>query len=162
MKTYFRLFHGVVLLLPLINLSCDRVERWSNDEMSVTWFYGFTKLQVKAKGQFEFTEDDADIKSISRQGYLLIKERHGMNVRQLEVVQGPDGKLQRSYSLQGESRPFNEEARTWLSHILPEVLRQTGFGAMARVQRIRRDRGADAVLEEISRIKSDRVKSIYF
>src|SRR5438552_18404184 len=74
MKTYFRPLRAVVLLLSLLNVSCDRLERWSSQEMTVTWFDGFTKLQVKAKGQFEFTEDDADIKSISRQGYLLIKE----------------------------------------------------------------------------------------
>lgn len=40
------------------------------------WSEGFTQVEVRAKGDLEFTEDHTDIKSISQNGYLLIEERH--------------------------------------------------------------------------------------
>jgi hypothetical protein len=42
------------------------------------------------------------------------------------------------------------------------VIRETGVGAAARVSRILRQGGADAVLAEISRIRSNGAKRIYF
>lgn len=119
-------------------------------------------LEVKARERLEFTDDDADIKNISREGYLMIEETRGGIERKLEVRPGADGRPQSSFYLRGQAHPLDREARAWMAEVLPDVIRNTAIGARARVLRILKQRGAGGVLDEISRIKSDGAKRIYF
>jgi hypothetical protein len=154
--------HTSVLLLLLLCFGCIRNERHSGDEFNLTWGDALRKVQIRSSGAIEFTDDERDIKQISGGGYLLVKERRGLTLRQLEIEQRSDGSLHRSYSLRGKPQPFDDEARAWLAQLLSHFIRQTGHNASARVQRILERQGAEAVLNEISAIRSDRVKGIYF
>lgn len=120
------------------------------------------ELEMTAVGALEFTDDGADVKSISGGGRLLVKERRDGNLRALEVVSGADGGLRHSYFVQGHPRPFEQEARSWLARILPGLIRDSGLNAAARVRRILGERGVDGILREIALIESDGVKRIYF
>jgi hypothetical protein len=152
---------AVVLLACLYTGCISRYQR-SNGEIILGWSNALASLQVKAKGDLEFTGDETDVRSISPQGYLLIQERRGLTVRKLEAVPGPDGTITRSYSFRGRPHEFDVEARAWLARTLPEVIRETGIGASTRAQKLLWQRGAAGLLEEISRLKSDRVKRLYF
>lgn len=152
---------AVVLLACLYTGCASRYQR-SDGEINLGWSSALASLQVKAKGDLEFTEEETDVRSISPQGYLLIQERRGLTVRKFEAVPGPDGTITRSYSFRGRPHEFDEEARAWLARTLPEVIRKTGIGASTRAQKLLRQSGALGLLEELSRLKSDRVKRLYF
>jgi hypothetical protein len=123
---------------------------------------GDHSLEIRAKGELEFTDDDSDVKSVARDGYLIIEERRGSMSRRLEVSPGADAGPQRMFFVRGQAHAFDQEGRAWLAEVLPDVIRNTAIGADARVRRIYRQRGADGVLGEISLIKSDGAKRIYF
>ncbi|HEX8843892.1 MAG TPA: hypothetical protein VF791_04575 [Pyrinomonadaceae bacterium] len=131
-------------------------------DISVRYSDGDHSLEVKAKGRLEFTDTDTDVKSISRDGYLLIEERRGSMSRRFEVSAGANSQPQRNFYVRGQAHAFDQEARAWLAEVLPDVIRNTAIGARARVQRILRQKGADGVLDEISLIRSDGAKRIYF
>jgi len=120
------------------------------------------RLEVTIRGKVEFADDYTDIKSISDDnGRIRIIDERGGESRKFEAVVAPDG-LKRSYWVNGESRPFDNEARVWLAKILNDTVRQGGYDARPRVQRILRESGPNGVLQEISQLKGDYVKRIYF
>ncbi len=124
---------------------------------------GEHSLEVRARGRLEFNDTDSDIKSIARDAYLIIEERRGSTSRRLEVAPSADAQPERIFYVGGQRRAFDGEGRAWLAEILPEVIRNTAIGARARVLRIYRQRGgAGGVLDEISLIKSDAAKRVYF
>lgn len=131
------------------------------EEQFARWTDGNNGIEARSKGRVEFADDDSDVKSISRGGYLRIKEERGGVVRSLEVVAGPDGAPQKSYAVRGQRREFDGEARAWLASVLPLVIRHTAIGADTRVQRILARGGAKGVLDEISRVEINSAKLIY-
>lgn len=127
--------------------------RWSEDNVN---------YEVKSKEDLVFNDTDTDIQSISRTGSLMIREERGGMVRTIEVVQGSDGQPQRTFTVGGATREFDQDARAWLARVLPLAIRNTGMGASARVQRILKQGGSTALLDEISRIRIDGARVIYF
>jgi hypothetical protein len=131
---------------------------------SWTWSHSDNGLRVKVNitGRVEFNDDYTEIVSITNGGSLsILEERNGVT-RKFEATPSADGSLKRSYYVQGELRSLDSEARAWLTRMLLDTVRQSGYDAKARVQRILKERGANGVLEEISQIKSDYAKKIYF
>src|SRR6185295_14772181 len=53
-------------------------EKASIFQRSSGWWTG---LNIRTEGQIEFTDDDADVKSVSPGGYLSIEERRGWTTR---------------------------------------------------------------------------------
>ena len=119
------------------------------------------RLEVTIRGHVEFADDYSDIKSISDGGWIKVIDESGGMSRKFEATATAAG-LQRAYWVNGQSRTFDQEARTWLAKILDDTVRQGGYDARPRVQRILRERGPSGVLQEISRLKGDYVKRIYF
>jgi hypothetical protein len=144
--------------------SITQINETGPDNLDIRMRYndGDHSLEIRAKGGLEFTDNDSDVKSIARDGYLMIEERRGSMSRRLEVSPGADAQPQRTFFVRGQAHAFDQEGRAWLAEVLPDVIRNTAIGARARVQRIYRQRGAGGVLDEISLIKSDGAKRIYF
>jgi hypothetical protein len=142
-----------------------------NDRVSVaeersTWVWshkdnGVLK-EIRVEGNVAFTDDYTDIKSISEDGLFQARDEHGGVARKLRVVRGADGEPERSYFVNGRKRELDAEGRAWLAKFLLEAVRGSGFDAKARVMRILQERGARAVLDEISLIKGDYAKRLYF
>lgn len=140
-------------------------QNWTtqNDgEWTWKWKENDVGLEVVLRGKVEFTDDYSDITSISPGGSLLIKDERGGVTRKIEITQSAGGGLNRSYSINGEHRPYDAEARAWFAKILFEAVRQAGFDARNRARKILNQSGSNGVLNEISEIKSDYVKRIYF
>jgi hypothetical protein len=129
--------------------------RWeqSDDEL---------KVRVEIQGKAEFTEDYTNIGDVSEGGYVRIEEDRRGQSRRYEVRRSINGQLQRTYYLNGEARPMDQEARNWLAKIVLNAVRQSGIDADKRVQTIMRQRGVSGVLEEIALISGDYAKRIYF
>lgn len=122
---------------------------------------GGRRIELKAKN-VEITADANDISAIRAGGYFSAVEERGGVRREVAIEPGPDGQLRRSYSLGGQPRPFDAEARAWLSAVVLDFARQSGVGAEARVRHLLEQGGPAGVLAEISEIKSNQVKRAYF
>ncbi|PYT32669.1 MAG: hypothetical protein DMG58_09755 [Acidobacteria bacterium] len=158
-KTYLDLLAAQQALRDAQARSDDSYREARNGRMfSYEQSNGFwTGLNIRTKGQIEFTDDDSDVKSVSPGGSLIIEERRGWTTRKYEFTSG-----ERRYSVNGQSRPIDDDARAWIGGILPQVIRDSAIGADARVKRILKQHGPNGVLEEISRISSDHAKRVYF
>ncbi len=131
-----------------------------------------TSLRVRGRGRIEFTDDDADVKSLSDGGYLEIEERTPGGTARVEFTSragsggstggaGSPGGVERRWWKDGRSESFEPEGRAWVAKRLPDIIRRTGLAADTRVARILQREGPNGVLDEVSRIPSDFVKSRY-
>ncbi|HYY56575.1 MAG TPA: hypothetical protein VE842_04530 [Pyrinomonadaceae bacterium] len=120
------------------------------------------KVEVRIEGEVDFTDDYTDIRSVSEDGSFQATDERGGSARRLSVTLDADGQLRRKYSVDGRKREFDAEARRWLSEFLLTVVREGGMDAKVRVRRLLEQRGARGVLYEISFIKTDYARRIYF
>lgn len=119
-------------------------------------------MEIRVEGKVAFTDDYSDIRSVSEDGLFQARDERGGVARKLRVVRGADGAPERSYFVNGRKRELDAEGRAWLAKFLLEAVRGSGLDAKARVLRILQERGARAVLDEISLIKGDYAKRLYF
>jgi hypothetical protein len=87
------------------------------------------RTKVRIKGEIEFNDDYTQITSISTDGSLSIQEERGGVTRKFEATRAADGSIRQIYFVQGEARPLDNEAQTWLNRMLLETVRQSGYGA---------------------------------
>ena len=119
-----------------------------------------TKITLALKNA-QFNDDYTDVESIASDGYFRLTEDRRGTVQRLEITPEADGQLKRVYWRGGDVRPFDEAARKWLARLLNESVAGSGFDAQARVGRILRKGGANAVLTEIGRLKTDYARRVY-
>ncbi|HEY3884479.1 MAG TPA: M56 family metallopeptidase, partial [Vicinamibacterales bacterium] len=99
------------------------------------WSNNGEKLEVTYSGTFDFTDDDADVRSMSPGGLLRISDgawfgRHSVEIREHA------GQIERRYYVNGIERPFDPEGRQWLQENLPKFIRNTAIDAPERVARL--------------------------
>ena len=145
--------------------SSSKSERTSVREDDNNWNWrhhdGSVDLQVTIRGKVEFADDYSDIKSISYGGEIRVRDDQGGVLRKFEAS-ADGGSITRTYSINGQSRAFDDDARKWLAKILDQTVRAGGYDAKARVRKILKQSGPHGVLGEIPQLKSDYVKRIYF
>ena len=108
------------------------------------------------EGEFEFTDDDLDVQRMSPNGTLRVTDGGWFSRHTVEFRADASGAIERRYREGTSERPFEPEGRQWLAQVLPAFIRQTGIGAPARVARILRQGGPQAVLREIALIEQGR------
>jgi hypothetical protein len=117
-------------------------------------------VELRAVGAVEFADDLSDVRGVPAGGLLLLIETpRGGVTRRMEVV-SDGGQLVRRYSVAGEPRPL-EEGQAWFRGTLGGVVRRSGIGASARIERLLRDGGVTAVLAEAQRVPSDATRRKY-
>src|SRR5215470_19627429 len=128
---------------------------WNRDENG-------DSLEMTVRGEVEFNDDYTAVKSVRDGGSLEIRETRGGLRRRLEIEAGQGGGLSFSYFVNGQNRPYDADAKAWFARVLDEAVTESGLNAGPRAQKILKGRGADGLLDEISRLKSDHVKNLYF
>jgi hypothetical protein len=156
------MFAVIILNLAAATLQVEAQTSKSESRSTWEWVDDGWRKRVEIRGRAEFTDDYTDIKSVSDGGSVRIEETRGGMTRRLDVSQGSDGQLQRTYYLNGQARAMDEQGRAWLAGIILEAVRQGAIDAEKRVQRIFERRGLSGVLEEISLVRGDYGKRIYF
>ena len=129
---------------------------------TATWTGNGCSIEARSSGEVRFTSDATAIESISSGGYLEINERMGGNLRHVRVEPGSNGQLNFDYSVNGSKHEFDADARAWLSKLLLQLERATGFSASTRVPALLKQGGPEAVLNEITQLQSDYVRQVYF
>jgi len=122
-------------------------------ETHVQWTgEGGERIEMRARGEVEFAADDSDVVGLGRNGFFMLETGRRGDLRRIEIRVGRGGELTRSYFVAGRRQEYDESARRWLAERLPEVIRESGLGAPARVERILAAGGVSAVLDEVERI----------
>jgi bla regulator protein blaR1 len=156
-KTSWLLF-GIIFLCSLVN-GQDKSDRntwtWNNSD-------GGKKIEVRVENKVEFNDDYSDVANIPYDGELRIYDSRGAHTFKLVVTGAPGGGLRRDYWADGQVRPFDAAARTWLREVLLQATREGGLDAKNRVGRILRQRGTRGLIDEIAFVKGDYVRRIYF
>ncbi|HEX3144157.1 MAG TPA: hypothetical protein VHQ64_09305 [Pyrinomonadaceae bacterium] len=146
------------VLLPAASHAQDKSDRsnwtWNNSD-------GSQKIEVKVENKVEFNEDYSDVAAVSNGGALRIYDSRGPSTIRLAITAAPNGELRHDYWVDGKSRAFDAQGRTWLRAVLLEAVRQ-GLDAQNRVARILRQRGTRGLIEEIAYLKGDYPRRIYF
>ncbi len=123
---------------------------------------GRWRLEIEYRGEIEMTPDERALERLGPDAYLEIEERDGRERRRFEAVPGAGGVPEITWLVDRQPAAFDAEARVWLARVLKRVYRATGHDAEGRVGRLLAAGGVAGVLDEISKIGSDRVARIYF
>jgi hypothetical protein len=129
---------------------------------TISWSRNGEKLEVKYRGEFEFSDDDTDVQRMSPGASLRISDGGWFRGRSVEFMADASGNITRRFWVGSSERAFEPEGRQWLSQMLPRFIRQSGIGAKARAARIFKSQGAAGVLAEIGRIEGSYAKKLYF
>jgi hypothetical protein len=160
-------FFTMLWLLPALGLAslANTVGAQHSQERSA-WTWNNTddglKMEVKVEGKVEFMDDYSDVQQILDDGALRVRDERPAMAKLYVVTRGADGQLRRSYTVNGEARPLDTEARQWLRGMLLVAARQGGLDARTRVRRILQRSGTKGLIEEISHIAGDYARRIYF
>src|SRR5215467_12759963 len=84
-------------------------------------------LEMTVRGDVEFNDDYTEVKRISNGGSLEIRETRGGARRRLEIEAGPGGGLSVSYSVNGQSRPYDADAKAWFVKLLDAAVTESGL-----------------------------------
>ena len=146
--------------LPVLHAQKSRDET----QNSTTWVQQDDKQKrlLEIRGKAEFNDDYTDIQSVTEGGWVIVEERNDRQWFRYEVRRDPAGQITRAFYVNGTARPIDESAKSWLSKFVLEAVRQGGFDAEKRVQRILAQRGVAGVLAEINLISGDYAQRRYY
>jgi beta-lactamase regulating signal transducer with metallopeptidase domain len=148
-------------MVPLAPLSPVEAQQSGETHTEITIRNGGTSLNLKVEGAIEFTDDDRDVKSLSPGGHFRLDEKGWLSGRVYDVKADSAGNLTKTYSVGSTVKPLDPEGQAWLARLLPQIIRDSGIGAVSRVARILHQGGPPAVINEIGLIHSDGSKRIY-
>ena len=120
-----------------------------------------TCTEAALLGVVRFSPDETQLTYLEPGGVARFREVASGRDRSVVVV-GAGGSLTYSATENGRSVPFDGEMRTWLSRLLPGVLREAGINVPARVARLREQGGVPAVLRDIREIQSTGAKRSHY
>jgi hypothetical protein len=138
----------------------------SSDDQRRTWHVSWStddcSVDLRARGDFTFAPDLSDIASLSPGGYLEIVERNGDHMHRFEASRTGNGNIDRKWTVDGSTRPFDAEAQRWLGGMLEDIEHHTAFAAPQRVSALLAKGGVNAVLDEIENMEGDYARRVYF
>jgi hypothetical protein len=109
-----------------------------------------------------FSSDERHLAQLAPGAFARFRERTSTADRIVSITPVGDGSLNYAAVLNGKSIPFDAEMQTWLSGILPEILREAPINASERVARIRDQSGVSGVLKMIAQIRSTGAKRAHY
>ncbi|HJU90026.1 MAG TPA: M56 family metallopeptidase [Gemmatimonadaceae bacterium] len=118
-------------------------------------------LEVTSEGRVTFADDEHDVVAVSNGGHFSVMESFSGTTRKLMIRPGANGQLDRRYTVNGAAKEFDAEGRAWFSRMILDVIRETGYDADGRVQRLLAKGGVREVLSEVDRITSSGGKTRY-
>jgi hypothetical protein len=120
------------------------------------------KIEVTVEGRVEPNDDYTDVASIPTDGRFTVEDNRTGVARRYRVERGAGGGLARTYTVGGRERAPDAEAQEWVRRVMLEAVRQGGLFAQERAQKILRERGARGLSEELTHLRGDHVRRLYF
>lgn len=175
MSRKFMIFTGVmalVMVLPSVAVLANKSQEERNSSIEVhesdsgtrSMSLSFTddgmRMKLRASGDVAFAADGSGIDTLGPGSMLEVIQEAGEIERRL-LANGTGNGIEYSYYENGETQPYDADARAWFTGIMPMVLRETAINAPERVEYILESQGHDAVLDEIAKIRSDYARRRY-
>jgi beta-lactamase regulating signal transducer with metallopeptidase domain len=113
------LFSVAAAALLLVGVEGCRPAHQLQAEIEITGPEG--RYQLDADGRIEWARNYDDIRSISPGGFVTVREVQDDTTFEVDFRPLPGGEIERTWSVDGQERPFNHEARVWLARSLPRV-----------------------------------------
>ena len=131
------------------------------DVVTLSITVGRCAVTFDGDGKFTFNDDFSDIATLASGGRIVIQVDYGAHDRRLTIQRGNNG-LEHVYKIDGDIRPFDDEAKGWLKETLTFLLRRTGFMAEERSRWILERRGIQGLIEELGELTGDYTRRIYY
>lgn len=153
---------ALLVSTPLVTLHAQK----SREELRSTtrWEHSDDGLRrrFETRGKPEFNDDYTDVVSVTEGGWAIIEEQRSSQSFRYEVRRDAAGQLTRSFFVNGKAQALDETERAWLAKLVLDAVRQGGYDAEKRVQRILAAKGVPGVLAEIDQISGDYAKRRYY
>lgn len=118
-----------------------------------------SSMKIRIAGSITFTDSEDDVLTLTRRAQFI--ESIDGNTRRLDFRRDSDGKVVRTYRVNGQIVAYDADAQKWFAAWVPSLLRETGLNADQRIARFNQKGGKAAVLAEMDRIKSDYARAHY-
>lgn len=92
------------------------------------------RFSLEAYGRFALTRNHDDVEALTPGSRMVLEEMSEETIR-MEITAAPDGEVRRAFTVDGEARPYNWEARIWMAKTLPRFasfLEPRGEARLAR------------------------------
>ena len=122
---------------------------------------GHCVINFDADGKFAFNDDFTDIATVTPGGRVVVEVDYGAHDRRVTIQRAGNG-VERIYKVDGDVRPFDDEAKAWLTETLTFLLRRTGFMAEERARWILDRRGIQGLIDEFGELTGDYTRRIYY
>lgn len=133
----------------------------SDDRVTIEQDYGRCRSTVRIEGVIDFTPDFTRIAGLGSGAEMTIEVERPGGERRMEVRRGDGGEPVYTWRVDGEAAAFDAQAQAWLDAALVDVFRSTGYLARERARWMLTERGADGVLSEVERLRSDFGRATY-
>jgi len=130
-----------------------------NHHWHLQWITSDCKLDWTADGEVWYTDDGRDIARLSPGGMLTVIEQYGDHTRRVDFSEKA-GMLDRKYTVDGMSKPWDHYAADWFGELLVQVDHMTGALASVRFPMLMAQGGPSAVIADLSDA-SDGAKRAY-
>ena len=131
------------------------------DVVTLSITTGGCAVTFDGDGKFTFNDDFSDIATLASGGRIVIEVDYGAHDRRV-TIQRRGTELERVYKVDGDVRPFDDEAKAWLKETLTFLLRRTGFMAEERARWILDARGIQGLIDEFGQLTGDYTRRIYY
>jgi len=132
--------------------------RQENEDLTIVVNVGGCRIRLDATGKFTFNEDFTDIGSVVTGAQVVVEVDYGAHDRRVTIRPGNE----RVFKVDGDVRPFDGEAKAWLSETITYLLRRTGYQAEARARWILDNRGIRGLVDEFGHLQGDYTRRIYY
>jgi len=156
-RALFLLTATVVLTLPG-SVSAQHTSIRLTDGGVTTWTFSDDDggFEFEAVGEIVFLDDESGIESISEGGRFRMSIREGRTEMELSMKPAGNGRLEQTFRVNGREATFDQAARQRFAAVFPQIIRETGIGAEARVGKWLASGGVNAVFDGIRAIHSSR------
>jgi beta-lactamase regulating signal transducer with metallopeptidase domain len=129
-----------------------------DDHMRARVKRGSCQILLEAQGKVTYNDQFTDIATIANSGWLEISDKGGAVEHKLRIVAEDNGSLSRTWTVDGQRRPYDDAAAKWLAETLVELDRYTQFSNGARMAAIYKKSGVKGVLDETENTSGDYAK----
>ena len=133
-----------------------------NENLLIFTNLGGCSIRLSATGKFTFTPDFTDIATVSSGVQVKVEVDYGAHDRRVTIQRGDGNSLQRVYKVDGDVKPFDAEAKSWLAETLTAMFRRTGYKADERARWILDTRGIQGLIDEFGELSGDYTRRIYY
>lgn len=130
-----------------------------NHHWHLSWVTSACKVDWTADGDVWYTEDGMDIAKLSPGGMVTVIQQYGEHTRRVDFME-KTGKLDRTYMVDGMTRPWDQSAADWFGELLVQVDHTSGALADIRFPKLMASGGPSAVIADLGDA-SDGTKRIY-